>query len=311
MLTDNLLMDFFSRRWLDLTFSLFCKNNTEVRKLLQNKESYTTIEKSARPTCIERALKYRKLGKIEFRNSRINSEFSNIPSTMLLAILILYSHEDYLSSMRTVKQYENDIGDLLDVYFAEIDIATIRIRRSLRYRLESGYRSYSPIIDISVGPFSERKGVSLWGDYDRLVHFSCDLIGDMLEQFRCNYQDFGEGFFEIEERTLPSGYEDLLSTSEHALENVNWNARCFMAIEVEESGSRKHLLGDMINVSISGRIGVVIGYNRDKYETFLKQLDYLAYTVKAGKIRFNSRNIIVLKPDQFESILINNLRETY
>lgn len=82
-----------------------------------------------------------------------------------------------------------------------------------------------------------------------------------------------------------------------------------MAIEVEGSGSEKHLLGDMINVSISGRIGVVIGYNDVKFKTFLRQLDYLAYTVEANKIKFNSKNIIVLKPDQFENILINNLEE--
>lgn len=207
--------------------------------------------------------------------------------------------------MRPAKEYENDIGDLLGVFFAGMNATSIRIRKSLKYKSERGYRSYSPIIDISVGPFSEQRGLSLWDYYDKMVDFSRQLIDDMLALFKCNYQDFGKGFFEIGERKSPLSYKEFLATNDE----VNWNARCFMAIEVEDSGSEKHLLGDMINASISGRIGVVIGYNDDKFKTFLRQLDYLAYTVRAKKIKFNSKNIIVLRPDQFETILINNLNE--
>ena len=214
------------------------------------------------------------------------------------------SRGDNLSSMRTVKEYENDIGDLLDVFFAEANDATVRIRKSLKYRSESGYRSYSPIIDISVGPFSETRGVLLWQEYDDLVNSCGRLIDDMLMEFRGDYQDFGEGFFEIEERTLPTSHKYFLSTAKGA----NWNARCFMAIEVENRQNTKHLLGDLVNVSISGRIGVVVGYNSVACETFLRELEYLAYTIEAKKIKFNSRNIIVLGPDQFENILINNLK---
>jgi len=207
--------------------------------------------------------------------------------------------------MRSAREYEDFIGTLLDAFFAHHNEATVRVRKSLKYRAEIGYRSYSPIIDVSVGPFSEERGVSLWNEYDALVNYSNNLIDEMLQQFGLNYQEFGEGYFRIEERRLPIGYIDFLSTAR----DVNWNARCFMAIEVEDSGSRKHLLGDMFNVSISGRLGVVIGYNQDKYETLLKELEYLAYTIEAKKIKFNSRNIIVLKPEQFEEILLNNLRE--
>lgn len=209
-------------------------------------------------------------------------------------------------NMTTPKEYEDRIGGLLSMFFTNMDDAAIRVRKSLKYRSERGYRSYSPNIDISVGPFSERRGVSLWNRYDDLVRFSSDFIDEMLIQFCSNYEDFGEGFFRIDERTIPGSYANFLSTSKGA----NWNARCLMAIEVEASGNRKHLLGDLINVSVSGRIGIVVGYNRDKLKTFLRQLDYLAYTIEAKKIRFNSGNIIVLKPDQFEKILLDNLKET-
>ena len=210
----------------------------------------------------------------------------------------------------TAKEYENHIGCLLDVFFARTrENAAIRVRKGLKYRSETGYRNYSPIIDISVGPFSEERGVSLWESYDNLVSFSGNLIDVMLAAFRHNYQEFGEGYFTIEERTLPNNHHEFLTSSRSIRGSSNWNARCFIAIEVEDSGSRKHLLGDMINVSISGRIGIVVGYNPDLYETFFKQLDYLSYTVRAKKIQFNSRNIIVLKPKQLEDILIYNLPE--
>ena len=205
--------------------------------------------------------------------------------------------------MRTASEFENDIGDLLDVFFAEYDSATIRIRKGLKYRSEREFRNYSPIIDVTVGPFSETKGVSLYAEYDKLVDFSRDLIGDMLEQFWMNYQEFGNGYFRAEDRRLPDSYKDFFSGEE----NTNWNARCFLAIEVEDSGSTKHLLGDMINASISGRVGILIGYNEDKFQTFMRHLEYLAYTVAAGKIRFNSKNILVLTPEQLERALVSNL----
>lgn len=212
--------------------------------------------------------------------------------------------------MRSTKEIEDDIGDLLDVFFASVESATVRIRNSLKYGSEEGYRSYSPIIDISVGPFSEVRGVSLWGEYDNLVRFSSHVIDDMLEQFKSNYQEFGEGYFRIEERTLPDSYREFLTADENqTVESLNWNARCFMAIEIEDSRNPKHLLGDMINVSVSARVGIVIGCNQDSLAAFLRQLDYLAYTVKAKKVRFSSKNIIVLKPEQLKTVLVNNLQE--
>lgn len=53
--------------------------------------------------------------------------------------------------MRTAKEFENDISDLLDIFFSGIDQATIRTRESLKYRSESGFRNYSPLIDVTVG----------------------------------------------------------------------------------------------------------------------------------------------------------------
>jgi len=206
--------------------------------------------------------------------------------------------------MRT-KEYENSIAKLLKMFFAKkmSVIREIRIRKGLRYRSQKGYRCYSPMIDISVGPFSEIRGPSLWNVYDDLVEFSGNLINDLLQQFKTNYQHFGKGVFEIGERNIPGGYQSFLTKNE----DVNWNARCFMAIEVENSGSKKHLLGDILNVSISGRIGILIGYNEKTFNSFLKQLEYFAYSIKAGKLKFNSKNVIVLKPDQFKSILNKNI----
>lgn len=209
--------------------------------------------------------------------------------------------------MRAVKEYENHIGKLLRQFFAaKMNVVKeIRIRKGLRYRSEKGYRCYSPIIDISVGPFSEIPGEDLFNEYDHLVNFSDKLINDLLQHLKTNYEEFGKGVFDINERSIPKDYQSFLSTHE----DVNRNARCFMAIEVENRGSKKHLLGDILNVSISGRIGIVIGYKNNTFESCLRQLEYFAYALERKKLKFNSRNVIVLKPEQFEDILVKNIRK--
>lgn len=63
--------------------------------------------------------------------------------------------------MRSAKEYEDFIGVCLDVFFATNHHATVRVRKSLKYRSEIGYRSYSPIIDVSVGPFSGERRVTM------------------------------------------------------------------------------------------------------------------------------------------------------
>jgi len=205
--------------------------------------------------------------------------------------------------MTTAKEYENEVGELLDAYFAGIDTVCVRVRKSLRYRSERGYRNYSPIIDISVGPFAETPGTHLHNEFDQLVTYSGGFIDRILTEFRQNYRHFGEGFFDFEERNIPASHREFLSTNTGA----NWNARCYIAIEVEDSGDTKHLLGDLVNVGISGRIGIAIGFNGDKFKAFMRQLDYLAYTIEAHKTKFNSRNIMVLEADQFRTALLDNM----
>ena len=46
---------------------------------------------------------------------------------------------------------------------------------------------------------------------------------------------------------------------------------------------------------------------RDKIKAFMRQLDYLAYTIEANKTKFNSRNILVLEVDQFRTALLDNM----
>ncbi len=55
-----------------------------------------------------------------------------------------------------------------------------------------------------------------------------------------------------------------------------WNSfsRCFIGIEIEFSGSSKHILGSLINASVSGSIGIVIG-NKDNLKKIQRIYDYL------------------------------------
>jgi hypothetical protein len=59
--------------------------------------------------------------------------------------------------------------------------------------------------------------------------------------------------------------------------DFNYNARCLLCIEIEESGSRKHCLGNLINASALGRIGVLIARNPEILRIFVRQRVYLDF----------------------------------
>jgi hypothetical protein len=72
-----------------------------------------------------------------------------------------------------------------------------------------------------------------------------------------------------------------------------------MAIEIEASGSRKHLLGDVANASIIGAIGIIIPFDEDKLNQFIKLGNYLDFATKVGKIRAVFNNVLVVERNQF------------
>ncbi|MBI4547529.1 MAG: hypothetical protein HY707_06105 [Ignavibacteriae bacterium] len=101
---------------------------------------------------------------------------------------------------------------------------------------------YCPKIDMAIGPFN----------MDGEVESNLERIGQTMHQHRALVA------------ALVDASETAVGGTEKFLEAKNKNPRWFMAIELEYSGTTKHRLGDIANVSILGGIG---GYSIDRKES--------------------------------------------
>lgn len=98
--------------------------------------------------------------------------------------------------------------------------------------LRHGHQMYSPAIDIAVGPFATERR---FGDrYLELLNQSREFIEQVIAAHNQNVEV-------REERT-----------SFDAIAYFNENARCFLSIEIENTGSRKHCIGIKTGRTVGG-----------------------------------------------------------
>ena len=102
--------------------------------------------------------------------------------------------------------------------------------------------------------------------------------------------------------------EEPEKTSFDAIASFNENARCLLCIEVEASGTRKHCLGDLVNASALGRIGLLIARSQKVLRIFVRQRVYLRYLADVGKNTFKTNNALVLTEEQLDESLASALR---
>jgi hypothetical protein len=146
----------------------------------------------------------------------------------------------------------------------------------------SGLRFYSPRLDIAVGPFAT--GNLRFGDkFDELLRRHGHFVRHLCELSDQNVDAFAEQGpkFPFERVT-----------------HHNWNARCLLAIEIENEVSRKHLMGGAINAAALGRVGIAVGWTSDKVRAFVKLRTYLLYLGSVGKNTFQPINLLVLSAEQ-------------
>jgi hypothetical protein len=143
-------------------------------------------------------------------------------------------------------------------------------------------RVYSPCLDVGVGPFAV--GVERYGDvYDEMVMRHRDWLNELYLISKQNFSEFGETDGDVSfDRTF----------------SFNHNARCFLAIEVENKTSRKHLMGGAINASALGRVGIAVGWTNKQVGRFVRMRRYLRFLASVGKNTFNTTNLLVLSADQ-------------
>jgi hypothetical protein len=145
---------------------------------------------------------------------------------------------------------------------------------------------YSPRVDIAVGPFAI--DTTHETDYDQLVCTHTHFLAQLHVSFVQNVQSLDAADM------IP----DLASVC-----SLNRNARCFLAIEIEASGSRKHTMGGAINAAALGRVGVSTACSPAELKKLLKMRRYLLFLKGVGKNTFDTTNLLVVTREQLADAL--------
>lgn len=127
---------------------------------------------------------------------------------------------------------------------------------------------YAPRPDIAVGPFNIEKGRNISGIEDAFYR----------------HQDF---FYRLEISNAHS----------------NINPRCLIAIEIENSNKYKHMLGNIINASILGKIGIIVTLRDEFHDAAIKMRNYLQGAFEIKKMEHKPSNIEIKKYDELREIL--------
>lgn len=175
----------------------------------------------------------------------------------------------------TVREYQAQLKEKLTAVFpgvpVEIEWAAMTDEQGL----------YSPRLDAAVGPFATH-GIYI-EEYDQLVRTFEPLLSSLFEMHRANLRAQGQ----------PDNHFNF----EHICRR-NRNARCFIALEIENAVSRKHLMGGAINAAALGRIGLAIAWNNEKLRAFVRMRSYLLFLAEVGKNTFDPSNLLILSKEQ-------------
>ena len=174
------------------------------------------------------------------------------------------------------RAYQHQIKLALDRLYDEVEIQWQPFRGE-------GPAIYAPVIDVAVGPFAV---AGRFGpEYSDLLERTRPLIDQLIARHNEN----------LDGVERPTEYE--------RIREFNENARCLLCVEIEESGSRKHCLGNLVNASALGRIGLLVARRPSVLRTFVRQRAYLHYLAQAGKNTFRTENALIVSEDQLNECL--------
>jgi len=143
---------------------------------------------------------------------------------------------------------------------------------------------YWPVVDVAVGPFATH---STYGHrYTELMDESRGFVESLIEIHNLNVLGIGGAPLDFP-----------------TLARFNENARCLLCIELEESGSRKHCLGNLVNASALGRIGILLARTEKVLRIFVSQRAYLRFLEEVEKNTFKTTNALILMTEQFDQCL--------
>ena len=110
--------------------------------------------------------------------------------------------------------------------------------------------------------------------------------------------------FEFHQQNLDVNvYNEIIHPDFEYLLNKNQNARCFLAIEIENKNSKKHIMGSIVNAASLGRVGIGVAFNESTLRTFCRILNYLNFLRRVDKNTYDTTNFIILTVDQLNNLL--------
>lgn len=150
---------------------------------------------------------------------------------------------------------------------------------------------YAPRVDIAIGPFNTNRDLDRNNiKFNSLIQKNIPLLQKLYE-----LSHLGENHEYI-------NFHDFIST-------LNLNPRCFIAIEIENTKDAKRSLGDIVNASVMGKVGIVIPLGEDKYKLFYKIKKYFHYLERVGKLNGNFRNILIIEGSKLLDSFPNGLSQ--
>lgn len=150
---------------------------------------------------------------------------------------------------------------------------------------------YAPRVDIAVGPFNINRELEKNNtNFNGLVDNNISLLQRLYE-----ISHLGENHEYI-------SFQDFIST-------LNPNPRCFIAIEIENTKDAKRSLGDIVNASVMGKVGIVVPLGEDKYKLFYKIKKYFHYLEQVGKLEGNFRNVLIIEGNKFLEAISNGISQ--
>ncbi|MEM3713962.1 MAG: hypothetical protein QXF82_03325 [Nitrososphaeria archaeon] len=190
--------------------------------------------------------------------------------------------------LRETKQYEEEVKASLKKYFQNLKKKVEIVSQWIPFKEEGEVGKYSPRVDIAVGPFAygDKQYIQ---EYDKLTNISRELLNKFFNLFRENSKNFS--------------FCSEIPTDCNELNKINQNARCFMAIEIEKSGSRKHRIGDIVNACSLGRVGIIIAWDLSVLRSFLKITEYFSFLKGKRKPTYETRNLVIVSKEQFSESL--------
>jgi len=185
----------------------------------------------------------------------------------------------------TSKEYQNKIHVLIKDKFPKLDVNNewIAFKREINH--------YSPRVDIAVGPFSIESGRNKRSEFNGLLNEK-------------EIKVFLASLYKLHLKNLKSEVNPQFRIPElEQLIYKNHNARCFLAIEIENKNSKKHVMGSIINAASLGRIGIGIAFSNKTLKTFIRILYYLDFLKRVEKNTYDTTNFLVVTKEQMKKLL--------